>query len=122
VTDKYYFARRPEITRVVDISKQIDKKIEVNRANVWKGPAGEQGQRLKAELAKKNMRLPLLDGDDETANRSYIRQFCMVDSRELGKRYGLEYAEVFHYVGPNASGGERGTTVDDYVKLHAVTL
>jgi LmbE family N-acetylglucosaminyl deacetylase len=39
VQDKYYFARRPEITRVVDISKQIDKKVEANRANVAKGPA-----------------------------------------------------------------------------------
>src|SRR5215469_334451 len=28
VQDKYYFARRPEITRVVDISKQVDKKID----------------------------------------------------------------------------------------------
>ena len=34
VQDKYYFARRPEITRVVDISKQIEKKVEVNRANL----------------------------------------------------------------------------------------
>src|SRR2546425_1045259 len=33
VQDKYYFARRPEITRVVDISKQIGKKVDVNRAN-----------------------------------------------------------------------------------------
>jgi LmbE family N-acetylglucosaminyl deacetylase len=122
VTDKYYFARRPEITRVVDVSKQVDKKIEAMRANVWKGPAGDHGSRLKAELAKKNMRLPLLDGDDETANRNYIRQFSMTRSRQLGQRYGLEYAEVFHYVGPNASGGERGNTVDNYVKQHAVPL
>ena len=40
VVDKYYFARRPEITRVVDISKQIDKKVEVNRANTAKGTGG----------------------------------------------------------------------------------
>ena len=42
VKDKYYFARRPEITRVVDISGVIDKKVEANRANVAKGPAGTQ--------------------------------------------------------------------------------
>ena len=40
VTDRYYYARRPEITRVVDISQVIDKKVEANRANVAKGPAG----------------------------------------------------------------------------------
>src|SRR5262249_44689551 len=33
VKEKYYYARRPEITRVVDISKQIDTKVEANRAN-----------------------------------------------------------------------------------------
>jgi len=38
VQDKYYFARRPEITRVVDITRQIDKKVDANRANVAKGP------------------------------------------------------------------------------------
>ena len=37
VQDKYYFARRPEITRVVDVSQQIEKKIDANRANQAKG-------------------------------------------------------------------------------------
>src|SRR5437667_10388912 len=56
VQDKYYYARRPEITRVVDISKQIDKQVEANRANVAKGPAGHRGSRLRRELAKTNQR------------------------------------------------------------------
>ena len=38
VTDKYYFARRPEITRIVDVSRQIDKKVDCNRANEPRGP------------------------------------------------------------------------------------
>jgi LmbE family N-acetylglucosaminyl deacetylase len=50
VKDKYYFARRPEITRVVDISKQVDKKVDANRANVAKGPGGHLGSQLRAEL------------------------------------------------------------------------
>src|SRR5262250_915647 len=77
VTDKYYYARRPEVTRVVDISKQIDKKIEANRANQAKGPGGRLGSRLRAELAKRNQRLPLLGEDDVTADRNYIREFVM---------------------------------------------
>ena len=40
VQDKYYYARRPEITRVVDVSGEIDQKIDANRANRAKGPAG----------------------------------------------------------------------------------
>jgi hypothetical protein len=122
VQDKYYFARRPEITRVVDISKQIDKKVEVNRANVAKGPAGHLGSRLRAELAKRNQRLSLLGSDDITADRNYIREFVMASSHELGKQYGVEYAEAFHYIAPGASGADRDPRVDTYVKEHAVPL
>jgi len=120
VEDKYYFARRPEITRVVDISKQIDKKVEANRANVAKGPAGRLGSRLRAELAKRNQRLPLLGDDDITADRSYIKEFVMAPSRELGRQYGVEYAEAFHYIEPGASGADRDSRIDAYVKEHAV--
>jgi len=116
VTEKYYFARRPEITRVVDISKQIDKVIDANRANRAKGPAGHLGSRLRAELSKRNQRLPLLGGDDVTAERNYIREFVVSRSRALGAKHGVEYAEAFHYIGPGA-GRNR---VEEYIKRHAV--
>jgi len=106
----------------VDISKQIDKKVEVNRANVAKGPAGHLGSRLRAELAKRNQHLPLLGDDDITADRNYIREFVMTGSRELGKQYGVEYAEAFHYIAPGASGADRDPRVDTYVNEHAVPL
>jgi LmbE family N-acetylglucosaminyl deacetylase len=122
VHDKYYYARRPEITRVVDISGQIDKKVEANRANVAKGPAGHLGSRLRAELARRNQRLPLLGDDDITADRNYIKEFVMAQSRELGRQYGVEYAEAFHYIAPGASGADRDPRIDAYVKEHAVSL
>ncbi len=84
VTDKYYFARRPEITRIVDISGVIDKKVEANRANVAKGPAGTNGSRLRADLAKRSLKLPLLGDDDATADRNYIKEFVLARNRELG--------------------------------------
>lgn len=120
VQDKYYFARRPEITRVVDISSQIDKKVDVNRANVAKGPAGHLGSQLRAELAKRHQRLPLLGDDDATADRNYIKEFAMAHNRELGRQYGVEYAEVFHYIPPGAAGADHDPRVDAYVKQHAV--
>jgi hypothetical protein len=120
VQDKYYFARRPEITRVVDISRQIDKKVDANRANVAKGPAGHLGSRLRADLAKRNQRLPLLGDDDITADRNYIKEFAMTHSRELGRQYGVEYAEVFHYVPPGASGADRDPRVEAYIKQHVL--
>jgi LmbE family N-acetylglucosaminyl deacetylase len=116
VQEKYYYARRPEITRVVDISGVIDQKVETNRANRAKGPAGHHGSQLRAELAKKNQRLPLLGDDDATADRNYIKEFVLEHDRELGKKYGVEYAEAYHYIGP---GTER---VDEYIRQHAAPL
>src|SRR4051812_39918206 len=120
VQDKYYFARRPEITRVVDISKQIDKKIDALRANVAKGPAGHAGSNLRAELAGRGQRLPLLGEDDVTADRNYIKEFLLGRARALGKQYGVEYAEAFHYIAPGAAGADRDPRVDAYVKEHVV--
>ena len=122
VQDKYYFARRPEVTRVVDISRQIDKKVDANRANVAKGPAGRSGSRLRAELAKRNQRLPLLGDDDLSADRNYIKQFVLTGSRQLGQRHGVEYAEAFHYVRPGASGADFDASIDAYVRKNAVPL
>jgi len=117
VREKYYYARRPEITRVVDISAMVDRKIEANRANRAKGPGGRHGSQLRAELAKKQQRLPLLGDDDTTADRNYIKQFLLARDRELGRKYGVEYAEAFHYIGPGAS-----PRVEDYVREHVVPL
>jgi len=103
-------------------SKQIDKKVDANRANVAKGPAGHLGSRLRTELANRNQRLPLLGDDDLTADRNYIKEFALTHSRELGRQYGVEYAEVFHYVPPGASGADRNPRVDRYIKEHAVPI
>ena len=103
VTDKYYYARHPEITRVVDISGTVEKKIDANICNVAKGPGGHHGSKLRAELAKQGKKLPLLGDDDRTADRNYIREFVLAGDRELGKKYGVEYAEAFHYIGPTAA-------------------
>ncbi|MGH9664429.1 MAG: PIG-L deacetylase family protein, partial [Bryobacteraceae bacterium] len=119
VSDKYYFARRPEITRIVDISGQIDKKVECNRANVAKGPGGHLGSRLRADLARQGKKLPLLGNDDLTADHNYIKEFGMTRSRELGRQYGVEYAEAFHYIGP---GTGREKSREDYIREHSVPI
>jgi LmbE family N-acetylglucosaminyl deacetylase len=117
VVEKYYYARRPEVTRVVDISAVVDKKVEANRANKAKGPAGNHGSQLRAKLAKEGRRLPLLGDDDATADRNYIKEFLLARDRELGRKHGVEYAEAFHYIGPNTS-----RRTEDYIREHAVPL
>jgi LmbE family N-acetylglucosaminyl deacetylase len=101
VQEKYYFARGPQlVNRVVDISRYIDKKVAVNRANVTQGPAGENGSQLRRRLAAEGKRLPIFGNDDETANQQYIKHFVLDENERLGKQYGVEYAEQYHYIGP----------------------
>jgi hypothetical protein len=58
----------------------------------------------------------LLGGDDETANREYTRQFVLDRDAEIGKKFGLAYAEAYHYIGPAPA------KVEDYVRRNAVKL
>lgn len=127
VSEKYYFARGPQlVNRIVDIGPWIDKKVDANLANKTQGPCGENGAKLRAKLATQKLRLPILGNDDDTANRSYIKNIVLdYDSpaqrgipsdKELGRRYGLDWAEAFHYIGPPQS------LLDRYVSDHAVPL
>jgi len=117
VTTKYYFARGPQlVNRVVDISSTIDGKVSANLVNKAQGPAGETGARLRASLASQGRKLPLLGDDDATANREYVKQIMLRKNRELGQKYGLQYAEQFHYIGPEED--EAGK----YVREHSVPM
>ncbi len=122
VREKYYFARGPQlVNRVVDIGATIDRKVEANLANIAQGPAGRAGERLRAELAARQLKLPVLGEDDATANRQYVKEFVLRANRELGRRHGLEYAEAFHYVGPDAlAAGYSREEMDEYVRQNAV--
>jgi LmbE family N-acetylglucosaminyl deacetylase len=121
VSEKYYFARGPQlVNRVVDVTAVIGRKIESNVVNVSQGPGGGRGSRLRAELAARGLMLPALGNDDASADREYIRHVVLdrdsqaqrgvASDREVGKAYGFEWAEAFHYLGP------RKSTLDEYLK------
>jgi len=55
--------------------------------------------------------------DNRTADREYIRQFLLDDSREAGKRYNLAHAKRFYYIDLRQPPGSK---VDDYIEKHAV--
>lgn len=117
VREHYYFARGPQlVNRVVDTSSTIETKIDCLCANKAQGPGGNHGARLRASLAKRKLRLPALGKDDRTANREYARLFLLDQDRANGARYGLEYAELYHYIGP------RPNRMNDYIEREAVPL
>jgi LmbE family N-acetylglucosaminyl deacetylase len=118
VREKYYYARRPEVNRVVDVSGVVEQMIDANRANRAKGPAGNHGSRLRVELAKRGQKLPLLGDDDVTADRNYIREFVLARRRALGEKHGVQYAEAFHHIG----GGTGASAVEEYTKKNVVPI
>src|SRR5579885_2039023 len=102
VREKYYFARGPQlVNRVVDITPSIDRRIDAMLVNKAHGPAGDNGARLRASLARRNLKLPVLGDSDDAANRNYARQFLLTREQDSGRPYGLQYAEAFHYIAPH---------------------
>ncbi|HOF19843.1 MAG TPA: PIG-L family deacetylase [Bacteroidales bacterium] len=127
VIERYYYARGPQVfNRIVDISGFIDRKTEANMAVIAQGSGGHAGSNLRKRLAAEGKKLPLLGNDDRTADFNYIKNFMLdmyseqmrgiPSDRELGKYYGLEWAERFRYFGPQKSG------LNDYISKNAVKL
>jgi LmbE family N-acetylglucosaminyl deacetylase len=114
VSEKYYFARGPQlVNRVVDISSTIGKKMEAIRS--CRTMVDHMVKDLKAELAAQNKELPALEGSAGDAIGSYIRIAFEARDAETGERHGLRYAEEFHHIGPDAR-------LDAYVSRNAVPL
>ena len=125
VWEMYYFARGPQIVnRVVDISKYIDKKVESIVTCQTQGPGGNHGANLKKRLEGEGKKLALLGDNDSTANFNYVKDFVLdIDSeymrgvpsdKKVGEKYGLEWAEQFHYIGPAKS------EIEEYIQKNAV--
>jgi LmbE family N-acetylglucosaminyl deacetylase len=114
VREKYYYARGPQlVNRVVDISSTIDKKLAAIRAN--KTMIGNMVHELRDSLARRKLKLPELEGDQDEATRAYADLRFREGFARRGQEYGLKYAERFHYIGPD-------TSLDDYIAKHAVPL
>lgn len=112
VQEKYYYARGPQlVNRVVDISATIDKKMEAIRAN--KTMIGHMVREFKDRLATRNLKLPALEVDEQSAIHAYADLRFREAAARFGREFGLAYAERFHYIGPDDS-------LDEYVGQHAV--
>jgi len=117
VREIYYFARGPQfVNRVVDISPFIDIKVESNVVCKTQGPGGNNGARLRKRLAEEGKRLAILGDDDQTANFNYIKEFVLDHDKINGEKYGLDWAECFHYIGPTPS------KLNDFIQKNSVSI
>jgi LmbE family N-acetylglucosaminyl deacetylase len=117
VREMYYFARGPQlVNRVVDISRFIDIKVESNVVCKTQGPGGDNGARLRKRLAKEGKKIEILGNDDQTANFNYVKEFVLDHDKINGEKYGLDWAECFHYIGPSPS------KLNEYIRNNAVSI
>jgi hypothetical protein len=111
VREKYYFARGPQlVNRVVDIGptvKQKDAYIASCRTMIT-----NMVKSTNDSLAARGLRLPAFAGNQEAANEAYIQAAFLDRDKRVGAKYGLEYAEEFHYIGPSDE-------LDSYIQAHA---
>ena len=115
-SEKFYFSRGPQlVNRVVDSSPYIEQKkaqlaaCETMILNMVRS--------FNESLAARKLQIPTLAAADAGAIREYVNLALIARDRTAGKKYNLEYAEEFHYIGPSTS-----QEVRDYVQQHARPL
>jgi hypothetical protein len=126
----YYFSRVPKrVNRVVDISNYIDRKVEVCMLNITKGPAGKgEGRKIMNQLAAEGKYLPILGTDEKSADFNYVKHFILdkdawrlnfsqFSNRDIGEKYGLEWAEHFHYI-----NHRKPNKTEQFIREHAINI
>jgi LmbE family N-acetylglucosaminyl deacetylase len=114
VSEKYYFARGPQlVNRVVDIGPTLKTKLACLRA--CRTMVTHMIKDLNTALIERKLRVPALSGADSAAIDEFTKMAMEFRDGATGRKYGLDYAEAFHYIGPDRS-------MDDYISRHAVPL
>jgi LmbE family N-acetylglucosaminyl deacetylase len=102
VSEKYYFARGPQlVNRVVDIEPFLPQKIAAIES--CETMIVHMVKDLNDSLAERGLRLPALSGNLDTASKEFIQAAFVTRDHTTGAKHGLQYAEEFHYIGPDAS-------------------
>ena len=108
VSEKYYFARGPQlVNHAVDIAPVLNTKLAAIAA--CRTMISHMVKDLEASLAERKLRVPTL------TNAEFIKQAFQQRDANTGKKHGLEYAEEFHYIGPDLS-------LQRYIEQNAVPL
>jgi LmbE family N-acetylglucosaminyl deacetylase len=111
VSEKYYFARGPQqVNRVVDIERFLPQKIAAIES--CETMIVHMVKDLNDSLAERGLRVPALSGSLETASKEFIQAAFVTRDHTTGAKHGLQYAEEFHHIGPDAS-------LDEYISRNA---
>ena len=114
VSEKYYFARGPQlVNRAVDIGPTLETKLACLRS--CRTMMTNMIRNLNASVAERNLRLPALAADESAAIAEFTKVAVENRDRVVGAKFGLTYAEEFHYIGPDKS-------LDEYIARNAVRL
>ncbi|MGA2134931.1 MAG: PIG-L family deacetylase [Bryobacteraceae bacterium] len=114
VSEKYYFARGPQlVNRAVDIGPMREAKLACLKS--CRTMMLHMIKDLNQSLAERHLRLPALTGGEDAAIDEFSRLALDNRDRAVGRKYGMDYAEAFHYIGPDQS-------LEDYVSRNAVHL
>jgi LmbE family N-acetylglucosaminyl deacetylase len=107
VSEKYYFARGPQlVNRVVDIGPTLDAKVAAIRS--CRTMIDHMARDLETTLAGRKLRIPNLAGD-------YVKIAFERRDAATGAKYGMSHAEEFHYIGPDPA-------FEKYLSENAVPL
>ncbi len=109
VSEKYYFARGPQqVNRVVDTSNVMAQKIAAIAS--CETMIEHMVKDLQDDLTQRGLQVAALSGS--SANQEFIQAAFVERDHKVGAKYGLQYAEEFHYIGPDRS-------LDEYLQRNA---
>jgi LmbE family N-acetylglucosaminyl deacetylase len=114
VAEKYYFARGPQlVNRVVDIGPTFETKLACLRT--CRTMVTHMIKDLTSSLVERHLQLPAISAADSDAINEYTRVVLEASDGATGRRFGLNYGEAFHYIGPDRS-------MQEYISAHAVPV
>lgn len=118
VREKYYFSRRRhEVNRAVDIAGTMAAKLDAICA--CRTQMAHTVSDLRSHLEARGLRVPGLEGDEAAAIRLYAEGVHRERAAAMGTRHGLEYAEEFHWIGPETPMPIEPDPLTAFVRRHA---
>ncbi len=118
VREKYYFSRRRQaVNRAVDIGPTIERKLASICA--CRTQLRHTVSDLQAYLRERGLRMAALEGSDDEAVSAFVDGVHRERAAIVGRPYGLDYAEEFHWIGPDSPSPIEPDPLATFIARHA---